>query len=81
MEEEKKVVVAYVVKRFEDDSVTVADAGLEGTTPLSDDEMYKDIEAVSRIIANKRIENAAYVGAYKGTAKFFEDVSKKNKAE
>ena len=78
--EERKVAVAYTVTRYEDGSIDVTDAGVEGATVLTSEEIYKDVEDVARIIANKRIENAAFVGAYNGTAKFYEDVSKKNAA-
>lgn len=71
--EEKKVVVAYVVKRYEDGSVDVEDAKLEETQEMGSEEIFKDIEDVAKLIANKRVENAAYVGAYRGTAKFYED--------
>ena len=41
---------------------------------MTSEEIYKDIEEVARIVANKRVENAAFVGAYNGTAKFYKDV-------
>lgn len=72
---EKKVVVAYTVFRNADGSIDVKNAGVEGTTVVSDEEIYKDIEDVARIIGHKRVENAAYVGAYNGTAKFWENVN------
>lgn len=75
-EEEKKVVVAYTVFRNSDGSVDVKDAGVEGTTTLSSEEIYKDVEDVARIIKNKRTENAAYVGAYNGVSRFFADMQK-----
>lgn len=60
--EEKKIVVAYTVKRFEDGSIDVVDAGLEGTTTLESEAIYKDIEDVAKVINLKRVENAAYAG-------------------
>ena len=72
--EEKKPVVAYTIKRYEDGSVDGVDAGIEGTEKMTSEEIYKDIEEVARIVANKRVENAAFVGAYNGTAKFYKDV-------
>lgn len=74
--EEKKVAVAYTVYRNADGSVDVKDAGVEGTTTLASEEIYKDIEDVARIIKNKRTENAAYVGAYNGVSRFFADMQK-----
>lgn len=76
MAEEKKVVVAYTVFRNEDGSIDVKDAGVEGTTTLSSEEIYKDIEDVAKVIKNKRTENAAYVGAYNGVSRFFADMQK-----
>lgn len=72
---ERKLVVAYTVMRYEDGSVDAVDAGMEGTTAVSSEEAYKDIEDVAKLIANKRIENAAYVGAYNGTARFYQDAN------
>lgn len=63
--EEKKISVAYTVKRYENGDVDVEHAGIEGTTELSSEGMYKDIEDVARIINLKRIENAAFAGVYR----------------
>lgn len=79
--EEKKLVVAYTVYRYEDGSVDVKNAEMEGTNPVSTEEAYKDVEDVAKLIANKRIENAAYVGAYNGTARFYQDVNAAKQAE
>jgi hypothetical protein len=73
----KKVVTAYVVKRYENGDIDVEDAGLEGTETLQSEQIYKDIEDVARVIANKRVENAAYVGAYR----FFNDLRAREEAE
>lgn len=59
---ERKVSVAYTIKRYENGDVDVSHAGIEGTTELSSEGMYKDIEDVARIIQLKRVENAAYAG-------------------
>lgn len=63
--DEKKISVAYIVKRYENGDVDVEHAGIEGTTELSSEGMYKDIEDVARIINLKRIENAAFAGVYR----------------
>lgn len=62
MTEEKKVTVAYTVFRYENGDVDVKHAGVEGTTELTSEGMYKDIEDLARIIQLKRTENAAYAG-------------------
>lgn len=62
MDEEKKIVMAYTVKRFENGDIDVEDAHLEGTTEVASEAIYKDIEDVARVIALKRTENAAYAG-------------------
>jgi hypothetical protein len=56
--EEKKVTVAYTVRRYEDGSIDVVDAG--GEVAMSSEEIYKDIEDVAEIIKMKRYENAAF---------------------
>lgn len=75
--EEKKLVTAYIVKRFEDGTIAVEDAGMEGTETLTDELMYKDIEEVAKVVANKRVENAAYYGAYR----FYMDLQARQQAE
>lgn len=60
--DERKVSVAYTIKRYENGDVDVVHAGIEGTTELTSEGMYKDIEDVARIIQLKRVENAAYAG-------------------
>ena len=60
--EEKKVVVAYTVKRYENGDIDVEDAKLEGTTEVTSEAIYKDIEDVAKVINLKRTENAAYAG-------------------
>lgn len=69
-ETERKPVVAYIVKRFEDGGINVTNADIEGTTALSSEALYKDIEEVAETIKLKRIENAAYAGA----RKFYQDL-------
>lgn len=76
-QETKKIVTAYVVKRYENGDIDVEDAKLEGTEPLVSEQIYKDIEDVARVIANKRVENAAYVGAYR----FFAELRAREEAE
>ena len=63
--EENKLVVAYTIKRYANGDVDVEDAKLEGTENITSEEIYKDVEDVARLVANKRIENAAYAGAYR----------------
>lgn len=70
--EEKKVLTAYTVIRYEDGSVDVRNAdGFEGAAEITGDAIYKDIEEVSRMIALKRTENAAYAGV----RRFYAEVS------
>lgn len=79
--EEKKVVVAYTVKRFEDGSVAVEDAKLEGTTEVVDEQIYKDIEDVADMVNMRRIENAAYAGARRFYADLAASQQKAEEAE
>ena len=65
MAEERKIVSAYIVKRFDNGDIDVEDAKLEGTTPLGNEDIYKDIEDVSKTISLKRMENAAFAGVYR----------------
>lgn len=60
--EEKKIVAAYTVMRYEDGSVDVKDAEVEGTTKMESEQIYKDIEDVAKMIELKRIENSTYIG-------------------
>lgn len=64
-QQEKRVAVAYVVKRYENGDIDVEDAKLEGTEEVTSEQIYKDIEDVAKVIANKRIENAAYAACYR----------------
>ena len=72
--EEKKISVKYSIIRYEDGSIDVEDAGVEGTTPLASEQIYKDIEDVAKIIELKRVENAASAGAFNGIARFYAQV-------
>jgi len=78
--EDKKILFAYTVIRNEDGSVDVKDAGLEGVEPVSNDKIYEDIEAVSRLISLKRASDVAFTGAYNGIAKFYQDLAAQQKA-
>ena len=81
MEQTKKVLFAYTVKHNEDGSIDVLDAGLEGVgQTLSSDEIYNQIKDVASKVDLKRIENAAFVGAYNGVARFFQDVNQQQAA-
>ena len=62
---ERKPVVADTIMRFDNGDVDVKDAGVEGTTPLNSEAIYKDIEDVAKIIELKRVENAAFAGVYR----------------
>jgi hypothetical protein len=76
MENNKKVLFAYTVKHNEDGSVDVLDAGLEGAEQtIEAEQIYEQIKGVAAKIDLKRFENAAFVGAYNGVAKFFQDVN------
>jgi len=79
--EEKKVVASYTVTRYEDGSVDVKNVEVEGATEMPTEDIYRDIEEVAKMIATKRVENAAFVGAYNGTAKFYQDVNTAKAAE
>jgi len=61
---EKNLVAAYVVKKFADGSVDVENANIEGTTELSKEQIFKDIEDTAELIYFKRIENAAKAGVF-----------------
>lgn len=66
MTEENKAVTSYVITRFANGDVRVENnTNIEGTTPLSNEGLYKDIEDVAETIKNRRIENAAYRGIYR----------------
>lgn len=80
-EPKRKAIIAYTVTRYDDGSVDVADASLEGTTKVTSADIYKDIEDVDSLIVNKRMENAAYVGAYNGVQKFYQDVAAQAKSQ
>lgn len=71
--DEKTIVVAYIVKRMSNGDIDVEDAKLNGTKPISDEEIFKDIEDVNEAIQLKRSENAAY----SGIARFYSDVAAK----
>lgn len=79
--EEKKVLVAYTVKVYEDGGRDVEDAKLEGTQPLSAEQIYKDIEDTAKIIEQKRIENAAYAGVRRFYEQIAAEQAKQEEAE
>ena len=71
MENEKKLVMAYVVKRYDNGDTDIENFEVEGTElpKLTNEEMYRDVEDVAKLIKHKRMEQAAYVGCYR----FFQD--------
>lgn len=73
MEDSKKVAYAYTIIRYANGDTDVEDAKLEGTTEMSSEDIYKDIEEVSKIISIKRVENAAYAGVLR----FYQDVERR----
>lgn len=75
---EKKLVMAYVVKRYENGDTDIENAEVEGVElpKLTNEEMYKDVEEVAKLIKHKRIENAAYLGCYR----FFQDQERARQA-
>ena len=75
--EEKKIVCAYTVKRYEDGSTDVEDAKLDGTTEMKADAIYRDIEEVAKLIEFQRYSNAAY----QGIARFYTDAEEARAAE
>lgn len=58
-------VVAYTITRYDNGDIKVENASVPGTQNLSNEALYKDIEDVSEIIRNRRLENAAYRGIYR----------------
>jgi hypothetical protein len=80
MEDTKKVAYAYIVMRNEDGSVDVKDAGLEGVEAVENAKIYEDIENVAKLIDLKRQSDAAFVAAYNGIARFYQDLSNQQKA-
>lgn len=66
-------VVAYTITRYDNGDIKVENASVPGTQNLSNEALYKDIEDVSEIIRNRRIENAAYRGIYR----FYADLEKR----
>lgn len=75
--EETKVVVAYVVKRYENGAIDVENLEVEGAEKLDDEQIYRDIEDVARIIEKKRVENAAYAGV----VRFYREVEAAQQAK
>lgn len=71
MENEKKLVMAYVVKRYDNGDTDIENAEIEGVElpKLTNEEMYRDVEEVAKLIKHKRMEQAAYLGCYR----FFQD--------
>jgi hypothetical protein len=76
-QEERKPVTAYVVKHFENGDIEVEDAHLDGTTELSTDEIFRNIEQTAKAIELKHYENAAYMGI----ARFYDDMARRAAAE
>lgn len=73
MEEEKKVEVAetaekekpvsaYIVRHYRNGDIEVVDAHEEGTTELSSEGIYEDIEMTAFKIFLKRVSNASAAG-------------------
>ena len=73
---ENKVVVSYIVSRFENGDIRVENNPVEGITLLSNEALYKDLEDVAKTIENRRIENAAYRGIYR----FYADMEARERA-
>lgn len=81
---EKKTVNAYTVYKYDDGSVDVKDAEVKGTNKMEVPEIFDDIKDVSKLIKNKELTDAcyraAYVGAYNGVAKYYQDIQEKMEA-
>lgn len=77
MAEENKVVYSYTVARLENGDIDVKSVDGE---ELSNDAIFKDIKEVAKRVELKEVQDAAFVGAYNGTRKFFSDVEAQNKA-
>ena len=73
---EPKVVVSYIVSRFDNGDIRVENNPIEGITVLNSEALYKDVEDVAETIKNRRIENAAYRGIYR----FYADMEKREQA-
>lgn len=78
MENEKKAVVAYVVTRYDNGETKITNYKEEGLElpELSDEELYRDVEEVAKLIQHKRMEQAAYLGCYR----FFQDQERARQA-
>lgn len=75
MDEEKKVVHSFVVSQYEDGTVDVKDAGVEGTETLSNDQIFTKIEDYAKLISLRRASDVAFAAAYNAVAKFYQDAA------
>jgi hypothetical protein len=73
---EPKVVVSYIVSRFDNGDIRVENNPIEGITVLNSEALYKDVEDVAETIKNRRIENATY----RGLCRFYADMEKREQA-
>lgn len=61
-ETEKKIITSYRIERYSDGSLEVKDNEIEGTTKLTAEQMFQDIEDTAKMISYRRIENSTYTG-------------------
>jgi len=78
--EEKKVVHSFTVSQYEDGSVDVKDAGVEGTEALTNDQIFNKIEDYAKLIGLRRQSDVAFSAAYNAMAKFYQDLATQQKA-
>jgi len=57
-------------------SVDLVDNKVEGTTELTSEDMYTDIERVASLIGQKRIENSTYVGTIRAMNDFYANLAR-----
>lgn len=77
MEEEKKILSAFIIKKNSDGSIDLENAGIEGTIELKTEDMYDDILETAKLIDRRRMQDACYVAGFNGAAKFYESLIQK----
>ena len=75
---EKQAVFSYIVTRFDDGTVDVLDnsAAFEGVEPITNQEIYDDVEAVAELVAQKKAYNIAYSASHQ----YYQDLIKAQQA-
>ena len=78
-EETKKVLYSFLIKRYEDGSTfldVVQDENNENAISITNEEMSEEVVKLGELIKDKRLQDAAYIGAYNGAKNFFESTLK-----